>query len=178
MSDTIFTNNVTLTDADWFNDLNRLHYTIFGDPANVSTAFATLKQTGTFASTGALFAASQGQMEAVSTGAYGVTAEMQPYHPLHPKAVARWSSSTTVPFAYNISTTVVKLGAGEYTLKFANNFSSSNALVPVFGHDDIGQPLDGSVSTLSISTCTVVFRTSSGVLTDAPNFFASFWGDR
>lgn len=38
MSDTTFTNGVTLTDADWFNDVNRLHYTIFGDPANDAEA--------------------------------------------------------------------------------------------------------------------------------------------
>lgn len=36
MSDTTFTNAVTLTDADWFNDLNRLHYTILGDPADAA----------------------------------------------------------------------------------------------------------------------------------------------
>lgn len=38
MADTTFTNGVTLTDADWFNDLNRLHYTIFADPANAAAA--------------------------------------------------------------------------------------------------------------------------------------------
>lgn len=38
MADTSFVNGVTLTDADWFNDVNRLHYTIFGDPANVNSA--------------------------------------------------------------------------------------------------------------------------------------------
>lgn len=42
MSDTTFTNGVTLTDADWFNDLNRLHYTIFGDPATARAAFDSL----------------------------------------------------------------------------------------------------------------------------------------
>lgn len=36
MSDTSFVNSVTLTDSDWFNDVNRLHYTIFGDPANLA----------------------------------------------------------------------------------------------------------------------------------------------
>lgn len=36
MSDTVFTNGVTLTDADWFNDVNRLHYTIFSDPADAA----------------------------------------------------------------------------------------------------------------------------------------------
>lgn len=42
MSDTTFTNGVTLTDADWFNDLNRLHYTIFGDPSTVGAARTNL----------------------------------------------------------------------------------------------------------------------------------------
>ncbi len=42
MSDTTFTNNVTLTDADWFNDVNRLHYTIFGDPATARAALDAL----------------------------------------------------------------------------------------------------------------------------------------
>ncbi len=42
MADTTFTNNVTLTDADWFQDVNRLHYTIFGDPADKAAARRTL----------------------------------------------------------------------------------------------------------------------------------------
>ena len=42
MSDTTFVNAVTLTDADWFNDVNRLHYTIFGDPANAAAALTSL----------------------------------------------------------------------------------------------------------------------------------------
>lgn len=40
MPSTSFTNGVTLTDDDWFNDLNRLHYTIFGDPTNLASAQA------------------------------------------------------------------------------------------------------------------------------------------
>lgn len=42
MADTTFVNNVTLTDADWFSDLNRLHYTIFGDPADDAAARTNL----------------------------------------------------------------------------------------------------------------------------------------
>lgn len=40
--DTTFTNGVTLTDADWFNDVNRLHYTIFGDPTDKPAAAGAL----------------------------------------------------------------------------------------------------------------------------------------
>ena len=42
MSDTTFVNGSTLSDADWFNDLNRLHYTILSDPADVAAVKATL----------------------------------------------------------------------------------------------------------------------------------------
>ena len=42
MSSTVFTNNVTLTDADWFNDLNRLHYAILGDPADAAAVKTAL----------------------------------------------------------------------------------------------------------------------------------------
>lgn len=42
MADTTFVNGTTLTDADWFNDVNRLHYTILGDPADVAAVKDTL----------------------------------------------------------------------------------------------------------------------------------------
>ena len=42
MADTTFVNGVTLTDADWFNDVNRLHYNIFGDPSTGSAAIGTV----------------------------------------------------------------------------------------------------------------------------------------
>lgn len=48
MASTTFVNGVTLSDADWFNDVNRLHYTIFGDPADAAAARTSLV---TFAST-------------------------------------------------------------------------------------------------------------------------------
>lgn len=35
-------NGVTLTDSDWFNDVNRLHYTIFNDPATGAAGFGTV----------------------------------------------------------------------------------------------------------------------------------------
>jgi hypothetical protein len=42
VADTTFVNTVTLSDADWFNDVNRLHYTYFGDPASEAAAFNNL----------------------------------------------------------------------------------------------------------------------------------------
>lgn len=45
MSSTVFVNGVTLTDEDWFNDVNRLHYTILGDPATLAVTKVTLNAT-------------------------------------------------------------------------------------------------------------------------------------
>lgn len=42
MADTAYTDNVTVITADTMNDLNRLHYTIFSDPADGAAAGKTL----------------------------------------------------------------------------------------------------------------------------------------
>jgi hypothetical protein len=42
MASTTFINGVTLSDADWCNDLNRLHYTILSDPADLAAVKSTL----------------------------------------------------------------------------------------------------------------------------------------
>lgn len=164
MTDTVFTDTVTLTDDDWFNDVNRLHYTIFGDPATAAAVVSTLK-------------ASQSQLESASTQNVVPTPGTMLYHPGVVKALARWSSTTTVPLSYNISTTIVKVATGQYTLRFLNSFSSSNAILPMFSCDDTGGICQGYVSTMTVSTCTVVYRNAAGASTDAPNFNAWFIGD-
>ena len=42
MSSTVFVNGVTLTDDDWFNDVNRIVYTILADAATALTAKTAL----------------------------------------------------------------------------------------------------------------------------------------
>ena len=49
MADTTFTDNVTVTAADWFNDVNRLHYTILGDPANIAAVKESVLPAGLIA---------------------------------------------------------------------------------------------------------------------------------
>jgi microcystin-dependent protein len=46
MADTTFTDNVTVTAADWFNDINRLHYTIFSDPTNIAAVKESILPAG------------------------------------------------------------------------------------------------------------------------------------
>lgn len=43
MTGTVFVNGVTLSDDDWFNDVNRLHYTIFADAADITAAKVAIK---------------------------------------------------------------------------------------------------------------------------------------
>lgn len=42
MADTTFVDGTTLTAEDWFNDVNRLHYTICGDPATLAALRTTV----------------------------------------------------------------------------------------------------------------------------------------
>jgi hypothetical protein len=72
MSDTTFTNGVTLTDADWFNDVNRLHYTLFNDPtttASVASALApSISSLGSITVTGTLSVSAQAVMASLTVG--------------------------------------------------------------------------------------------------------------
>jgi len=45
MATTTFTNGVTLSDADWFNDVDRVVYDILNDPADLAAMVATLGAT-------------------------------------------------------------------------------------------------------------------------------------
>ena len=46
MSDTVYVDTVTLLTADTMNDLNRLHYTIFSDPADLAAVRTTIYASG------------------------------------------------------------------------------------------------------------------------------------
>lgn len=49
MADTTYTDGATLLTADTMNDLNRLHYTIFGDPATGKAALTSLGNQASYA---------------------------------------------------------------------------------------------------------------------------------
>ncbi len=43
MVDTTFIDKTTVIEPDWANDVNRLHYTIFGDPATAADIVITIR---------------------------------------------------------------------------------------------------------------------------------------
>lgn len=80
MADTTFTNGVTLTDADWFNDVNRLHYTIFGDPANLASAQAAFFSAGAISLPSTLSVSGAATFAGITVGGVistSATAQMQ-----------------------------------------------------------------------------------------------------
>lgn len=72
MADTTYTSGQTVITADTMNDLNRLHYTIFGDPADLAAVLTALgNEEGTW--TGALACGTSGTItldSSFDTGKY------------------------------------------------------------------------------------------------------------
>ena len=150
MADTTFVNGTTLTDEDWFNDVNRLHYTLFGDPtttASVASAIApsitslgALQLTSTLSvSAGASFAnvqvggtlsvSAKATTNAIAVGGVmslsGVAGSLAT---AMPKAWVRFdgsATSVTSAAAFNIASITDK-GTGNYNIIFSTPFSSAN----------------------------------------------------
>lgn len=142
MSDTVFTNNVTLTDADWFNDVNRLHYTIFADPSSLGAAQlvflaspgtigGTLAGAGNFkdlsasAIAGAIIA-TQAQMEAGTAANKVVTPAVQHQHKSAAKAWGKVTFSGGTPTLQDgYNATVNDTASGVTTISLSASMSSS-----------------------------------------------------
>lgn len=71
MADTTYTSGVTVITSDTMNDLNRLHYTILGDPADIAAVRTAI---GALVSGGALGTPSSGVLTNCTGTASGLTA--------------------------------------------------------------------------------------------------------
>jgi hypothetical protein len=82
MADTTYVDDVTVITADTMNDLNRLHYTFFGDPASLVAALTGRTYTNnTFAGTNSLtgtFAAAATDLGTITTGTVTPNPQTQP----------------------------------------------------------------------------------------------------
>lgn len=127
MSDTTFVNGTTLTDADWFNDVNRLHYTILSDPADVAAVKTALAI--------AAAAAQSDQETGTSTTTY-VSPGRQQFHPSADKAwgyVTYSGGAPTLAANYNC-TGVVDNSIGDITFFMDTDMSSVNYATGAIAH--------------------------------------------
>lgn len=176
MADTTFTNGVTLTDADWFNDVNRLHYTIFGDPANLAAVRTTMAASDSAA--GTIEIAVQSEMEAGSSATLAVTPGRQHFHPSAAKAWAKFNGNTAGTNApivgYNVAN-VTRNSTGNYTINLTNAFSSSDYVV-------IGNATGNTYAVIFVSSTASSFTietrlTSTGAVADINPIFVVAFGD-
>ncbi len=128
MADTVFVNGVTLTDSDWMNDVNRLHYTIFADPANLGAVRTTLAASDALA--GTIEYAVQSEMETGTSNTLAVTPGRQHYHPSAAKAWVNCGVTGNVLASYNV-TSVTDTGTGQATVNYTTSFSSANYSITV-----------------------------------------------
>lgn len=160
MSDTSFTNGVTLTDADWFNDVNRLHYTILGDPANLAALRTTLAASDT--AIGGLEIAVQSEMEAGSSAVLAVTPGRQHFHP---SALKFWGkcgvAGDLASPSFNIAS-VADRGPGQVDVVIATDMSSGNYAV-------WAQTIDSDSTTASPKLSEPVGQAAGGFTIDNTN---------
>lgn len=168
MATTEFTNNVTLTDADWFNDLDRLHYDIFGDPATAAAAFTSIKQAASDTATGVIEIAIQSEMEAGSSTSLAVTPGRQHFHPGSAKGWAKANTAGGAEASYNV-TSITDAGVGNATCNWATDFSSAAYAPIVQGWSDTTGWSILLDSGTGAGATNAVFRNSSATDTD-PNY--------
>lgn len=141
MSDTTFTNGVVLTDDDWFNDVNRLHYTIFGDPANLAAVRTTLAASDTAA--GTLEIAVQSELETGTDVVRAVTPGRQHFHPSAAKGWVKFDTDATIRASRNV-TSVVKDSTGLWTITWADDFSTAHYAVVVTAIGSVASYVPGT----------------------------------
>lgn len=199
MADTTFTNGVTLTDEDWFNDVNDFYYGVFRDAGTLVSAqsafysatvaaaamFTNVTQlnvAGTLsvsAGVAGAAVATQANMEsAISSGSVAliVTPGRLQYHPGVAKAFVRFDGSATsvtaAAGAYNISSITDK-GTGNYNIIFTTAFSA-NSFAPMVS----GNLYNMKLTSISSASVEVTCVDLSGTAADATIVTLIAFGDQ
>jgi hypothetical protein len=185
MATTDFTNGVTLTDDDWFDDVDFLVYDIFGDSTTTASAaarlapsFNNLTVAGTLsisAGVAGAAVATQAQMEAGTSTTTIVTPGRAHFNPGSAKAWARFdggATSVTAAASYNVAS-IADLGTGVYRITYTTAFSSDTAYA-VVGTSNNSQLALRSVSAGSVS---IVCSASDGTLQDGDIVCVVAFGD-
>jgi hypothetical protein len=169
MADTNFVNTVTLTEAEWFNDVNRLHYTILGDPADVAAARTALGIVATSIAT-------QADQEAPASLTTIVTPGRQHFHPSAVKAHGNWDDSgTLLGITFNISS-ITDSATGDHTINFGTALSTGNhALTFMCGENSTGNTIVSIGRAAGASH--IQTRTASGTVVDPGLWMVAVFGD-
>lgn len=136
-----------------------------GAPSGTVTSVATagLATGGTITTTGTITVtgATQADQETSTSNAVVVTPGVQQFHPSAAKAWVKFQGNPVVIFArYNV-TSVVRAGAGNYTITFTTPFSSANAYSAFVNSSGNSGGTNGSLIT-TYTASTVVVRTEDG----------------
>ena len=183
MTTTTFQNGVTLTDEDWFNDVDFLVYDLFGDSTTTASAAARLAPSFVNLTVGGTLSVSaQSTMAgltvggAMSVSAQSVVQALRVGGVLSLSGVAGsvasgiakgWvrfdgtATSVTSAAAFNV-TAITDNGTGNYTIGWTTPFSSANYVV------DVSSSLNNSrLVSISSTNAQVVLLDLSGTAADA-----------
>lgn len=177
MSDTNFVNGITLTDADWFNDVNRLHYTILGDPSNIAALRTTLAASDTVA--GVIEVAVQSEIETAASVTLAMTPARMRFFPGVAKGWASVNAAGGINLDHNLDS-VSDVGTGSVLFTWFIDFSDTNYGAIVSIEESGATILTAFVGahTASTTQVTCVTNDASPVVADPDVYFIGVFGDQ
>lgn len=185
MTTTTFQNGVTLTDDDWFNDVDFLVYDMFGDSTTTASAAARLALDFNNVAVGGTLSISAGvagaavATQAIMEAATSIVTIPTPgrlhFHPGVAKAWARFdgtATSVTAAASYGL-TSITDGGTGIYTVNFSTSFSSnSNYVIVPSSTADITK-----LRSLSAASATILCTGHAGTAEDSAAVSFVAFGD-
>ena len=175
MASTTFTNNVTLTDAAWFNDVNAVAYTIFGD-GSAYTGNITLntnKFTVAYASGNTAVAGTLAVTGATTAAAITMTGDLQQNNATYVRGKT----------AAAVSTRILGISGGDVLFLGSVDTALSGGLVYVnngathFQVSSAGaMAVIGSVTALSATAIPAGGTAGAGLLVSSATNFGVFFG--
>ena len=194
MTTTTFQNGVTLTDEDWFNDVDFLVYDLFGDSTTTASAAARLAPSFVNLTVGGTLSVSaQSTMAGVTVGGVLSVSAQSVVQALRVGGVQSlagvagsivsgiakgWvrfdgtATSVTAAASFNV-TAITDNGSGDYTVSWITPFSSANYVVTV--SSNLAHSRVASVSSVNAQ---VILLSTSETVADASIVSIIAFGDQ
>lgn len=129
MSDTTYVDGSTLLTADTMNDLNRLHYTILGDPANAAAARTSLAAAGL--ATNAFTGAQIGGVTALTSASASIAINLATNNNFsHTTSENTTLAAPSNPVAGQSGVIVITQGGTARTLAYNSFWKFAGGIVP------------------------------------------------